>query len=681
MTRKFRLEDTRNIGIMAHIDAGKTTTTERILFYSGKLHRMGEVHDGTATTDWMPQEQERGITITSAAITTEWRGNCINIIDTPGHVDFTMEVERSLRVLDGVVSVFCAKGGVEPQSETVWRQADYYQIPRIAYINKMDIMGADFYNCIDMMKNKLKTNAVPIQLPLGKEGNYRGIIDLVSLKAYYYGDLDKTVREEAIPEEMSDLVQLHRSNLIETIIEHDEGLMSKYLDDQEITEEEIKGGIRKMTLAVRMTPVLCGSSYKNKGIQQLLDAIVDFLPSLLDLKASDSLNEIESTDDAPFAALVFKVMTDPHVGKLYFIRVYSGSLKAGSYIYNSTKEKRERISHILQMQANSREDVSEIHSGDIVAVIGLKNTITGDTLCLETNPIVLESMVIPEPVISVAIEPRTKSGQDKMNTSLQKLMEEDPTFKVYTDLETGQTIIAGMGELHLEIIIDRMRCEFKVETNVGKPRVAYKETIRKMARAEGKLIRQTGGKGQYGHCLLEIEPLEPGKGYEFVNRVVGGAIPREYIPAIDKGIQDAMKSGGLGGYPMVDIRATVTDGSYHEVDSSEMAFRIAGSMAFKEACRRADPILLEPIMNVNVIVPNEYVGDVVGDISLRRGRIEGLDEKSGIQTIRSFIPLSEMFEYTTTLRSKTQGRGVFTMQTSHFEEVSKSIQEMVLGKR
>ncbi len=686
MPRQFSLENTRNIGIMAHIDAGKTTTTERILFYTGKLYKMGETHEGNATMDWMEQEQERGITITSAATTAMWKGTRINIIDTPGHVDFTVEVERSLRVLDGSVTVFCAKGGVEPQTETVWRQADKYGVPRIAYINKMDIIGADFFNCVQMMKDRLNANAVPIQLPIGKEENFEGIIDLVTMKAYYYKDeLGKEIEERSVPEDMKDLAEEYRDKLIEAVAEYDEELMMKYLEGNEITEQEIRAGIRKATISTKMIPVTCGSSYKNKGVQLLLDAIVDYLPSPVDIPpikgvSIDGDEEIErpADDNGPFSALAFKIMTDPFVGKLCFFRVYSGQLKSGSYILNSTKGKRERIGRILLMHANHREEVDTVYSGDIAAAVGLRDTTTGDTLCDPDHPVILESMDFPEPVISVAIEPKTKAGQEKMGIALQKLSEEDPTFKTYTDPETGQTIISGMGELHLDIIVDRLLREFKVEANVGNPQVAYKETIRKAVRAEGKFIRQTGGRGQYGHCIIEVEPRERGSGYEFVNKIVGGVIPKEFIPAIDAGIQDAMNNGVLGGYQVVDVRVTLVDGSYHEVDSSEMAFKIAGSMAFKEACRKADPVLLEPIMKVDVFVPEEYMGDVIGDLNSRRGRIEGMTARSGVQAITAYVPLSEMFGYATVLRSRTQGRGTFTMQTSHFEEVPKNIQEQIL---
>ena len=687
MPRQFSLENTRNIGIMAHIDAGKTTTTERILFYTGKVHRMGEVHEGAATMDWMEQEQERGITITSAATTCQWKGTRINIIDTPGHVDFTVEVERSLRVLDGSVTVFCAKGGVEPQSETVWRQADKYHVPRIAYVNKMDILGADFFNCIQMMKDRLKANAVPIQLPIGKEENFKGIIDLVTMKAIYYlDDLGTVLDEEPIPEDMIDIAEKYRTNLLEAVAEQDEDLMEKYLSGEELTEEEIHAGIRKATIAVQMIPVTCGSSYKNKGVQKLLDAVVRYLPSPVDIppitgvSPDDPEKEVIRTadDDAPFSALAFKIMTDPYVGKLCFLRVYSGKLSAGSYIYNSSKGRKERIGRLLLMHANHREDIDTAYSGDIVAAVGLRDTTTGDTLCSEEAPVVLESMDFPEPVIRVAVEPKTKAGQEKMAVALAKLAEEDPTFKAYTDPETGQTIIAGMGELHLEIIVDRMLREFRVEANVGQPQVSYKETIRKAVKSEGKFVRQSGGRGQYGHVVIEIEPQEPGSGYTFVNKIVGGVVPKEYIPAIDAGIQDAMQNGVLGGYQVLDVKVTLVDGSYHEVDSSEMAFRIAASMAFKDGCRKADPVLLEPIMKVDIVIPEVYMGDVMGDLTSRRGRIEGMVERSGAQVITAKVPLANMFGYATELRSRTQGRGVFTMQFSHYEEVPKNIQDSVL---
>ena len=688
MPRQFSLENTRNIGIMAHIDAGKTTTTERILFYTGKVHRMGETHEGAATMDWMEQEQERGITITSAATTCQWKGTRINIIDTPGHVDFTVEVERSLRVLDGSVTVFCAKGGVEPQSETVWRQADKYHVPRIAYVNKMDILGADFFNCVQMMKDRLKANAVPIQLPIGKEDSFKGIIDLVTMKAIFYlDDLGTVLDEEPIPEDMIEIAEKYRTDLLEAVAEQEEDLMGKYLSGEELTEEEIRAGIRKATIAVQMIPVTCGSSYRNKGVQKLLDAVVDYLPSPVDIppitgvSPDDPEAEVTRTadDDAPLSALAFKVMTDPYVGKLCFLRVYSGRMNAGSYVYNSTKGRKERIGRLLLMHANHREDIDTAYSGDIVAAVGLKDTSTGDTLCSEGAPVILESMDFPEPVIRVAVEPKTKAGQEKMAVALAKLAEEDPTFKAYTDAETGQTIIAGMGELHLEIIVDRMLREFKVEANVGQPQVSYKETIRKAVRSEGKFVRQSGGRGQYGHVIIEIEPQEPGSGYTFENKIVGGVIPKEYIPAIDAGIQDAMQNGILGGYQVLDVKVTLVDGSYHEVDSSEMAFRIAASMAFKDGCRKADPVLLEPIMKVDIVVPEVYLGDVMGDLNSRRGKIEGIAERSGAQVITARVPLANMFGYATDLRSKTQGRGVFTMQFSHYEEVPKNIQDSVLN--
>ncbi|EMS74081.1 elongation factor G [Ruminiclostridium cellobioparum] len=689
MPRQFDLQHTRNIGIMAHIDAGKTTTTERILFYTGKVHKIGEVHEGAATMDWMEQEQERGITITSAATTAQWKGNRINIIDTPGHVDFTVEVERSLRVLDGSVTVFCAKGGVEPQSETVWRQADKYGVPRMAYVNKMDIMGADFYNVIGMMKDRLQCNAVPIQLPIGSEDTFKGIVDLINMKALLFkDDLGQLVEEASIPDDMADVVKKYRDLLLESVAEQDEETMMKYLEGEEITTEEIKKGIRLATISLKMIPVVCGSSYKNKGVQQMLDAVVDFMPSPLDIPAIkgmsvDGETEIErpADDNGPFSALAFKIMTDPYVGKLCFFRVYSGTLNSGSYVLNSTKGKRERIGRILQMHANHREEIQTVYSGDIAAAVGLKDTTTGDTLCEEANVVILESMEFPEPVIEVAIEPKTKAGQEKMGIALQKLAEEDPTFRVHTDSETGQTIIGGMGELHLDIIVDRMMREFKVEANVGNPQVSYKETIRKAVKSEMKYARQSGGKGQYGHCVIEIEPREPGEGYEFVNKITGGAIPKEYIAPIDAGIQEAMQAGVLGGYNVVDVRVILIDGSYHEVDSSEMAFKIAGSMAFKDGCRRANPVLLEPIMRVDVNVPEEYMGDVMGGLNSRRGRIEGMEARSGAQNIRAVVPLSEMFGYATALRSSTQGRGTFSMETSHFEEVPKSIQEKVIAGR
>ena len=689
MPREFPLLKTRNIGIMAHIDAGKTTTTERILFYTGVNYKIGETHDGAATMDWMDQEQERGITITSAATTAHWKGHRINIIDTPGHVDFTVEVERSLRVLDGSVTVFCAKGGVEPQSETVWRQADKYSVPRMAYVNKMDILGADFYNVVAMMKDRLHCNAVPIQLPVGKEDTFKGLIDLVEMKAYiYYDDLGKDIRAEEIPEDMRELAEQYHSEMIEHVAETDEDLMEKYLEGEELTIDEIKRGIRKATIANTMVPVTCGTSYRNKGVQKLLDAIIDYMPAPTDIPPIKGVNpdteeedERPSDDNAPFSALAFKIMTDPFVGKLCFFRVYSGKLNTGSYVLNSTKDSKERFGRILQMHANHRRDIETVYSGDIAAAVGLKNTTTGDTLCDENHPIILESMEFPEPVIRVAIEPKTKAGQEKMGIALAKLAEEDPTFRTYTDEETGQTIIAGMGELHLEIIVDRLLREFKVEANVGKPQVSYRETIRKAVKVEHKYARQSGGKGQYGHVLLELEPLEPGGGYEFVNKIVGGAIPKEYIPAVDAGVQGAMQSGVLAGYNVVDVRVTLYDGSYHEVDSSEMAFKIAGSMAFKEGCRKADPVLKEPIMQVDVNVPEEYMGDVIGDLSSRRGQIQGMEARNGSQAISAFVPLAEMFGYATDLRSKTQGRGSYSMSPSHYEEVPKSIMEEVISLR
>ena len=696
MPRKVTLENTRNIGIMAHIDAGKTTTTERILYYTGVNYKLGETHEGTATMDWMEQEQERGITITSAATTCYWKGSKdqfpqtrINIIDTPGHVDFTVEVERSLRVLDGSVTVMCAKGGVEPQSETVWRQADHYHVPRMIYVNKMDITGADFYHVLDMVHDRLKANAVPIQLPIGKEDTFKGIIDLVEMDAdIYYDQLGKDMRVEPIPEDMMDLANEYREKLLDAVSMFDDEIMEMYLEGQEIPTAKIRAAIRKATCAVKMVPVVCGSSYRNKGVQKLLDAIVDYMPAPTDVPAIKGVNprtdeeeERKSSDDEPFAALAFKIMTDPYVGRLSFFRVYSGTLTTGSSVLNATKGKRERMGRILQMHANHREDIESVYSGDIAAVVGLKNTTTGDTLCDEKNPIILESMEFPEPVIRVAIEPKTKAGQEKMGVALAKLAEEDPTFRTYTDEETGQTIIAGMGELHLEIIVDRLLREFKVEANVGAPQVAYKETISKAVDQDTKYARQSGGKGQYGHVKIHVEPNESGKGYEFVNAVVGGAIPKEYIPAIDAGIQGAMLAGVVAGYPVVDVKVTLFDGSYHEVDSSEMAFKIAGSMAFKEAMRKADPTLLEPIMKVCVIVPDEYMGDVIGDINSRRGQIQGYEMRSGAQQIDAFVPLAEMFGYATDLRSRTQGRGQYTMEPSHYIELPKSLQEKLISKR
>ena len=689
MPRDVSLEKTRNIGIMAHIDAGKTTTTERILYYTGVNYKLGETHDGSATMDWMEQEQERGITITSAATTAYWKGHRINIIDTPGHVDFTVEVERSLRVLDGSVTVFCAKGGVEPQSETVWRQADKYHVPRMAFVNKMDIMGADFYNVVRMMRDRLKCNAVPIQLPIGVEDTFKGIIDLVEMKAYvYYDDLGKDIRVEDIPADMQAKADEYHHELLEHVAEQDEELLMKYLDGEELTIEEIKSCIRKSTIANHMVPVCCGSSYRNKGVQKLLDAVVDYMPAptdVPDIKGVNPDTEEEETrpssDDAPFAALAFKIMTDPYVGKLCFFRVYSGTVDAGTSVYNSVKKNNERMGRILQMHANHRKDIETCYAGDIAGAVGLKNTTTGDTLCDAKHPIILESMEFPEPVIRVAIEPKTKVGQEKMGLGLAKLAEEDPTFRTYTDEETGQTIIAGMGELHLEIIVDRLLREFKVEANVGKPQVAYKETVRKMTDVDHKYARQSGGKGQYGHVKIRLEPNESGKGYEFRNEVVGGAIPKEYIPAVDAGIKGAMASGVLAGYPVVDCIVTLYDGSYHEVDSSEMAFKIAGSMAFKEAMRKADPVILEPIMKVCVIVPEEYMGDVIGDLNSRRGQIRGFEDRPGAKQIDAFVPLSEMFGYATDLRSKTQGRGQYTMEPSHYIELPKNIAEKLLTSR
>ena len=691
MARTHTLDHVRNIGIMAHIDAGKTTTSERILYYTGRTHRIGEVHEGMATMDWMEQEQERGITITSAATTCEWLGYQINLIDTPGHVDFTVEVERSLRVLDGAVSVFCAKGGVEPQSETVWRQADKYGVPRIAYVNKMDITGADFFRVVDMMKERLNANAVPIQIPVGAEGSFVGIVDLLKMKAEIYVDeLGNTMDETDIPADILDTAEEYRQKMVEAAAEADDDLMMKFLDGEELTNEEIQAGIRKATIAGKMTPVLCGSSYRNKGVQLLLNAIVDYLPSPLDIppvkgtrggkKNADEVIERVADDSAPFSALVFKIMADPYVGKLAFFRVYSGTLKTGSYVYNSTKGKRERVGRILRMHANHREDMEEIYAGDIGAVVGFKETTTGDTICAEGAPIILESMEFPDPVIRVAIEPKTKAGAEKMSLALIRLAEEDPTFKTYTDETTGQTIIAGMGELHLEIIVDRLLREFRVEATVGKPQVAYKECVRKRAKADVRYVRQTGGHGQYGHCVIEIFPKEPGSGYEFNNKIVGGVIPKEFIAPIDQGIREAAMSGCLGGHEVVDFGVDLIDGSYHDVDSSEMAFKIAGSMALKEALRKADCALLEPMMKVEIVVPEEYLGDVMGDISARRGRVTGMDMHAGLHTIDGIVPLSEMFGYATDLRSKTQGRGTFTMQFAHYEEVPASIADKVLGR-
>ena len=688
MPRQVSLEKTRNIGIMAHIDAGKTTTTERILFYTGVNYKIGETHDGAATMDWMAQEQERGITITSAATTCFWKNHRINIIDTPGHVDFTVEVQRSLRVLDGSVTVFCAKGGVEPQSETVWRQAEEYKVPRMAYVNKMDIMGADFYRVVNMMKERLKCNAVPIQLPIGSEDTFRGVIDLVTMRAeVYYDDLGKDMRDEEIPDDMKEIAEKYHTELIEHVVEQDEALMEKYFEGEEITVDEIKATIRKSTIANTMVPVTCGTSYRNKGVQKLLDAIVDYMPAPTDVPAIRGVNpdteeeeERHSSDDEPFAALAFKIATDPFVGKLAFFRVYSGTVEAGTTVYNSVKDTDERLGRILQMHANHRQDIPKVYAGDIAAAVGLKNTTTGDTLCDEKHPIILESMKFPDPVIRVAIEPKTKAGQEKMGIALAKLAEEDPTFKAYTDEETGQTIIAGMGELHLEIIVDRLLREFKVEANVGAPQVAYKETVRKLADVDYKYKRQSGGSGQYGHVKIKVEP-NPGKGYEFVNAVQGGAIPKEYIPAVDAGIQGAMLSGVLAGYPVVDVKVTLYDGSYHEVDSSEMAFKIAGSIAFKEAMKKADPVLLEPIMKVVVVVPDEYMGDVIGDLNSRRGMILGMDAVTGAQQINSEVPLSSMFGYATDMRSRTQGRGQYVMEPAHYAEVPKSVSEEIISKR
>ncbi len=689
MPRSHPLDKVRNIGIMAHIDAGKTTTSERILFYTGRTHRLGEVHEGAATMDWMEEEQERGITITSAATTCQWKGYRINLIDTPGHVDFTVEVERSLRVLDGAVAVFCAKGGVEPQSETVWRQASKYHVPRIAYVNKMDITGADFHRVVDMMRTRLGTKAVPIQLPIGKEATFRGIIDLVKMKAeVYYDDEGKDIREEEIPAELLSEAQALREEMVEAAAEQDDELMEKFLGGEELTNDEIMSALRTGTLSCSLTPVLCGTSYRNKGVQPLLDAVLAYLPSPLDVPPvhgfvkNGEAEVIRHADDKePFSALAFKIAADPFVGKLAFFRVYSGTINAGSYVYNSTKKKRERFSRIVMMHANHREDVETVYSGEIAAAVGLKDTTTGDTLCDESHPIVLESMEFPDPVIQVAIEPKTKAGQEKMAIALQRLAEEDPTFKTYTDQETGQTIIAGMGELHLEIIVDRMMREFKVEAVVGKPQVAYKETITKKVTAEGRFVRQTGGHGQYGHCVIEMEPQEPGAGYLFENKIVGGVIPKEFIAPIDAGIQEAAGSGLLGGFEVVDFKVAVIDGSYHDVDSSEMAFKIAGSMAFKNALEKADEKLLEPMMKVETIVPDQYLGDVVGDINSRRGRIDNIETRLGEQSVHCFVPLSEMFGYATDLRSRTQGRGMYTMQFDHYEEVPKSVAEKVVGKR
>jgi elongation factor G len=679
----------RNIGIMAHIDAGKTTTTERILYYTGRVHRMGEVHDGAATMDWMVQEQERGITITSAATTCLWKECCINIIDTPGHVDFTVEVERSLRVLDGAVAIFCAVGGVEPQSETVWRQADRYRVPRIAYINKMDRVGADFFRVVTMMVGRLGTNPVPVQLPLGKEEGFRGVIDLIRRQAVVWTDeLGLEYHEEPVPEEYRELVEEYRNRLLEIVAESEEGLLVKYLEGEELTEEEIKRGLRKATLELKAVPVLCGSSFKNRGVQPLLDAVVSYLPAPTDVAAvrgrDPETGEEEarlSSDDEPLSALAFKIMADPYVGKLTFIRVYSGTLKAGSYVYNSTKGRRERVARVLRMHANHREDVGQAFAGDIVAVVGLKDTTTGDTLCSQEDPILLESMQFPEPVISVAIEPKTKADQEKMGLALQRLAEEDPTFRVHTDPDTGETLISGMGELHLEILVDRLTREFNVQARVGRPQVAYKETITRPARAEGKFIRQTGGRGQYGHIWLEISPQERGRGFSFESKIVGGVVPREYLPAVEVGVREAMDTGVLAGFPMIDVAVKAVDGSYHEVDSSEMAFKIAGSLAFKEAARKAHPVLLEPVMQVEVVVPEEYMGDVLGDLNARRGQIEGLEERGNVQVIRARVPLAEMFGYATDLRSLTQGRATYVMQFDRYEEVPVALAEEIMAKR
>jgi elongation factor G len=689
LSREISLEKTRNIGIMAHIDAGKTTTTERILFYTGRVHRVGETHDGAATMDWMVQEQERGITITSAATTCHWKDFRINIIDTPGHVDFTVEVERSLRVLDGAVAVFCSVGGVEPQSETVWRQADRYGVPRIAYINKMDRVGADFFRGVNMIRDRLGANPVPIQLPIGVEDRFRGIVDLITNKAFLYtDDLGSQKDEVEIPEDMMELAAEYREKLLEAVAETDEILLEKYLEGQEITEAEIRTALRNATVQVKLIPVLCGSSFKNKGVQPLLDAVVDYLPSPLDVPAirgvdPDTESEVvrHSSETEPFSALAFKIMTDPYVGRLTFFRVYSGIIKSGSYVYNSTKGKKERVGRLLKMHANHREEVQEAHAGDILAVVGFKDTATGDTICDEEHPVLLESMDFPEPVIDIAIEPKTTADQEKMSLALQKLSEEDPTFRVKGDPETGQTIISGMGELHLEIIVDRLLREFRVDANVGKPQVAYRETIRSAVKSVGKFVRQSGGHGQYGHCVVEFSPLEPGGGFEFESKIVGGVIPKEYIPAVEAGIKEAMGNGILAGFPVVDMKATLVDGSYHEVDSSEMAFKIAGSLAFKEGARKATPVILEPIFKLEVTVPDEYMGEVIGDLNSRRGRVEGMEPRNGVQVIRGYVPLSEMFGYATDLRSKTQGRGVYVMQFSRYEEVPKSISEAIVIKR
>lgn len=688
MGRQFPLEKTRNIGIMAHIDAGKTTTTERILFYTGRVHKIGETHEGAATMDWMAQEQERGITITSAATTCQWLDHRINIIDTPGHVDFTVEVERSLRVLDGSVAVFCAKGGVEPQSETVWRQADKYGVPRMAYVNKMDILGADFYRVIDMMKTRLSANPVPLQLPIGSEDTFVGMVDLIKMDAIIYtDDIGKVSEEVEIPEDMKEIAEEYHQKLLDAVAETDDELMMKYLEGEELTVDEIKAAIRKATIACKMTPVVCGSSYKNKGVQPMLDAVVEYMPSPIDIPAIKGTNpdtgeddQREASDEIPFSALAFKIMADPYVGKLAFFRVYSGTISSGSYVFNSTKGKKERIGRILQMHANHREEINMVYSGDIAAAVGLKDTTTGDTLCDDKEPIILESMEFPDPVISVAVEPKTKADQEKMSIALARLAEEDPTFRMSTDQETGQCIISGMGELHLEIIVDRMLREFKVDCTVGKPQVAYRETIRKSVKSEGKFVRQSGGRGQYGHCWLELVPQEPGVGFSFENKVVGGAIPKEYISPIEAGVKEAMENGVVAGYPMVDVKVIVYDGSYHDVDSSEMAFKIAGSMGFRAGAQKATPVLLEPYMKVEVIVPEEYMGDVIGDLNSRRGRIDGMEARAGAQVIAAFVPLSEMFGYATDLRSKTQGRGNYSMEISHYDEVPKNISEAIIAK-
>ncbi|MDQ0228291.1 elongation factor G [Bacillus sp. 7586-K] len=688
MAREFSLENTRNIGIMAHIDAGKTTTTERVLYYTGRIHKIGETHEGASQMDWMEQEQERGITITSAATTAQWKGHRVNIIDTPGHVDFTVEVERSLRVLDGAIAVLDAQSGVEPQTETVWRQATTYGVPRVVFVNKMDKIGADFIYSVNTLHDRLQANAHPIQLPIGAEDQFEGIIDLVEMKATFYGnDLGTDIVEKEIPEEYQDQANEYRERLVEAVAELDEELMEKYLGGEEITNEELKAAIRKGTVNVEFYPVICGSAFKNKGVQKMLDAVIDYLPSPLDVPAikgtvPDSDEEVtrESSDDAPFAALAFKVMTDPYVGKLTFFRVYSGTLSSGSYVQNSTKGKRERVGRILQMHANSREEISQVHAGDIAAAVGLKDTTTGDTLCDDKNLVILESMVFPEPVIELSVEPKSKADQDKMTTALQKLQEEDPTFRAHTNPETGQTIIAGMGELHLDILVDRMKREFKVEANVGAPQVAYRETFRQGAKVEGKFARQSGGRGQFGHVWIEFEPNEEGKGFEFENKIVGGVVPREYVPAVQAGLEDAMQNGVLAGYPLVDVKAALVDGSYHDVDSSEMAFKVAASLALKNAVSKCNPVILEPVMKVEVVVPEEYMGDIMGQVTARRGRVEGMEARGNAQVVRAMIPLSEMFGYATALRSSTQGRGVFTMHFDHYEEVPKSVAEEIIKK-